>query len=79
MTPQEFTDARKALGFNQTQLAKEWGVSDRTIRRYEAGDAPISPIVRYVLNMMLEVKRPHRVRLSEAEVEAIISGAFHDE
>ena len=54
MTKEEFKALRMQLGFNQTDLAREWGVTDRSVRRWEAGDAPISPIVAYCLRMMAE-------------------------
>ena len=56
MTSQEFKELRLQTGLNQTQLSKEWGVTDRTVRRWEAGDVPISPIAAYCLKMMAEVR-----------------------
>ena len=53
MTPQEFKALREKLGFNQTQLSKEWGVTDRTVRRWEAGDVPVSPLASYALRLMV--------------------------
>lgn len=52
MTPEEFKELRQKIGLNQTQLSKEWNVTDRTVRRWEAGDVPISPIAAYCLKMM---------------------------
>ena len=54
MTPKEFKELREQLNFNQTQLAKEWGVTDRTVRRWEAGHAPVSPLASYALRLMVK-------------------------
>ena len=57
MTPQEFKQARKALGYSQQALANEFdmGVNGgRTIRRWESGQCPINPIVAYTVRLMLK-------------------------
>ncbi len=42
MTPGQFKAARRALGLSQNAIAKALGVkSDRTIRRWEAGDRDV--------------------------------------
>jgi DNA-binding transcriptional regulator YiaG len=56
MNPEEFKEIRQKTGLNQTQLSKEWGVTDRTVRRWEAGYVPISPTAAYCLRMMVEVR-----------------------
>ena len=78
MTPQEFRALREQTGLNQTQRANEWGVADRTVRRWEAGDVPITPIAAYALQMMVTaLPRPSR-GLSDDEVEAILNGSYTD-
>lgn len=55
MTPQEFKQARKALGYTQQALADEWGMGEnggRSIRRWECGQRPVSPIAAYALMLM---------------------------
>lgn len=55
MTPAQFRDARKALGYSQQALADEWGMGDnggRTIRRWEAGERPMNPIAAYSMKLM---------------------------
>ena len=58
MTPQEFKDARHALGYSAAGLAKEWSMGangGRTIRRWEAGGGiPVNPIAAYCISLMLK-------------------------
>jgi len=57
MTPEQFKDARKALCYSQQALADEWGMGDhggRTIRRWEQGERPVSPVAAYAIRMMVE-------------------------
>lgn len=57
MTKEQFKDARKALCYSQQALADEWGMGNnggRTIRRWEAGERPLSPIAAYAIALMLE-------------------------
>lgn len=55
MTPQEFKDARNALGLSARQLGGILGVNPRTIRRWEdaRGDRPPNPIAARVIEWML--------------------------
>jgi len=56
MTPEQFKDARKTLCYSQQALADEWGMGangGRTVRRWEAGERPLSPIAAYAIKMML--------------------------
>ncbi len=56
MTPEQFKDARRALCYSQQALADEWGMGDnggRTIRRWEAGERPLSPIAAYAITLMM--------------------------
>ena len=63
MTKEQFKDARRSLMFSQQALADEWGMGangGRTIRRWESGERPISPIAIYALKgmrMLLEAGR----------------------
>lgn len=61
MTPQQFKEARKALGLTQRELAKVWGMpsnGERTIRRWERGEVPVNPIADYALGLMLYAYLP---------------------
>ena len=52
MTPQEFKQVRKALGYSQQALANEFDMGingGRTIRRWESGQCPVNPIAAYAL------------------------------
>ena len=56
MTPEQFKEARRALCYSQQALADEWGLGKhgaRTIRRWEQGERPISPVVAYCIELML--------------------------
>jgi DNA-binding transcriptional regulator YiaG len=57
MTPEQFKEARRALGYSQQALADEWGMGangGRTIRRWEAGERRLSPIAAYAIKLMAE-------------------------
>lgn len=75
MTPEEFKDLRTRLGLSQTRLAAEWGVTARSVRRWEAGDTPVSPIAAHSLRMIVAAL-PREI--SDAEVEAILDGGQND-
>ena len=56
MTPQEFKQARRALGYSQQTLANEFDMGingGRTIRRWESGQCPVNPIAAYTVRLML--------------------------
>jgi len=64
MTPSEFKAARKYLGFDEQELADEWGMGangGRTIRRYENPYDPqhraVGPVMAYTLRLMVSVRR----------------------
>jgi len=64
MTPEQFKDARRALGYSQKSLAAEWGMGNnaaRTVRRWEASERPLSPIAAYVMQLMLDAANIERV------------------
>lgn len=53
MTPEQFKEARRSLGYSQQGLAEEWGMADgRTIRRWESGERPLNPIAVYAISLM---------------------------
>ena len=57
MTPEQFKDARKTLCYSQQALADEWGMGGnggRTIRRWECGERPLSPVAAYAIRLMVE-------------------------
>tara|TARA_R110002126_G_scaffold58659_1_gene154640 strand:+ start:778 stop:951 length:174 start_codon:yes stop_codon:yes gene_type:complete len=45
MTKEEFKQLRISLGLSQPKLAKIVGVNDRSIRRFESGEWPVSKVV----------------------------------
>jgi transcriptional regulator with XRE-family HTH domain len=52
MTPKIFKAIREMLGYSQQALADEWGMGKnggRTIRRWESGERPLSPIAAYAI------------------------------
>tara|TARA_R100001198_G_C5238421_1_gene215954 strand:- start:758 stop:973 length:216 start_codon:yes stop_codon:yes gene_type:complete len=68
MTPEQFKDARRALGYSQKALADEWSMGDnggRTIRRWEALEGPqkrpLSPIAAYAMQLMLDAANIERI------------------
>lgn len=58
MTPAQFRQARKALGFTGASLAERWGMGKhgaRSIRNWEAGrNVPVNPIAAYCIGIMLQ-------------------------
>ena len=59
MTPAEFKQARRDMGYSQQGLAEEWGMGangGRTIRRWEDGERPMNPVAAYCLAMMVQCK-----------------------
>ena len=53
MTPAEFRSIRKKLGLSARKMAELLGLkSGRTIRRYEAGDIPISGPVEKLIRIL---------------------------
>ena len=52
MTPESFQKTRQMLGFTQTRMASELGVSMQTIQAWEQGRNPIArPIELAVLHL----------------------------
>ena len=57
MTPESFQKARQVLGFTQTKMASELGVSMQTIQAWEQGRNPIaSPIELAVMHLLNQYK-----------------------
>ncbi|WP_395637529.1 helix-turn-helix domain-containing protein [Sphingorhabdus sp.] len=52
MKPEKFYSIRKKLKLTQSEIAEDLGITERTIRHYEAGDREISlsieKLLRYV-------------------------------
>jgi len=56
MTPDQFKDVRRSLGYSQQGLSEEWGMGEnggRSIRRWENGERPLNPVAAYAIKMML--------------------------
>lgn len=61
MTPAEVVNIRKQLGLTQSGLARVLRISDlRTIRRWEAGEVPVSGPASVVLELMAADELPNR-------------------
>jgi len=57
MTPEQFKNARRALGYSQQSLADEWGMGqngNRTIRRWESVERPLNPVAAYAIQLMVD-------------------------
>lgn len=57
MTIQELQRAIVDLNLTQTSLAAALDISDRTMRRYAAGDAPIPRVVELAIWYLLDQHR----------------------
>jgi DNA-binding XRE family transcriptional regulator len=55
MKPNELRSRRLTLELSQTQLSKIFGVSLRTIQAWEAGLAPIRPIVTLAMERLTQI------------------------
>lgn len=57
MTADEFREARRKLGLSARQMADLIGLEgqhrDRTVRRYEAGDLPVSGTIARLLGYIM--------------------------
>ena len=56
MRPIDFRAITEACGLNQTQAAALFGVTDRTVRLWIAGKAPVPPAVAIILRLLNERK-----------------------
>jgi len=64
MTPEQFKSARRALGYSQQSLARQFGMGNnggRTIRRWEALERPLSPVAAYAMQLMLDAENMERI------------------
>jgi len=52
MTRKEFKQLRQLIGLSQAKLAKEMGVTIRTITRWERGEFPIPRIAELALRSL---------------------------
>lgn len=57
MTTQQLQRAIVDLNLTQSSLATALDISDRTMRRYVAGDAPIPRVVELAVNYLLSIHR----------------------
>jgi len=58
MTAAQFHRVRRALGLTQAELARRLGVTDRAVRRYEAGDRKIAPPIAQLIEIFVRNHRP---------------------
>lgn len=59
MTPKEINAARHQLGLSQAGLARVMGIADdRTIRRWESGETPITGPASLLLRYMVRYGLP---------------------
>jgi hypothetical protein len=61
MTPQEFSETLKILGWKQVDFCRMAGVNKSTPSRWMAEDAPIPEWVEKYLGMVMEIKRLHEI------------------
>jgi len=71
MTPEQFTAARHTLAETQVSLGRLIGITDRHIRRYEAGTQKIPQPIAVLMKMLLErnaskIKRHERYQKKKA-------------
>ncbi len=53
MTIRKFKELRQDIGYSQAKLAKELGVTIRTVSRWEHGDFPIPKVAELALKMIV--------------------------
>jgi predicted transcriptional regulator len=62
MTPQELREARHALGLSCRRFAEVTGVCDgRMVRRYEAGDTPVNPVLAVLVRVLMGCSEARRI------------------
>jgi DNA-binding transcriptional regulator YiaG len=61
MTPTELKQARQSLGLTQLQLAEWMGVSDRTVKHWEAGSRNADATAVLLLTAYLDGYRPRHL------------------
>lgn len=75
MTPEQFAEALKALGWKQTDFCRMAGVNKSTPSRWMAEEAAIPEWVPKFLGMALEVKRLHDTYVAPPKVKKGKTGA----
>ena len=53
MTIRKFRELRQDIGYSQAMLAKEMGVTIRTVSRWEHGDFPIPKVAELALKTIV--------------------------
>jgi transcriptional regulator with XRE-family HTH domain len=53
MTKGQFKELREAIDYSQAKLAKEMGVTIRTIKRWETGEFPVPRIAELALRSVV--------------------------
>jgi len=53
MTIRKFRELRQDIGYSQAKLAKEMGVTIRTVSRWEHGDFPIPKVAELALKTIV--------------------------
>lgn len=53
MTGRRFKELRKSMGYSQARLAREMGITIRTITRWERGEFPIPRIAELALRTVV--------------------------
>lgn len=51
------SEARKTLGLSQTEMAREMGVSQSTVWRWEEGKLRISPLAKLAADLLVGAKK----------------------
>jgi transcriptional regulator with XRE-family HTH domain len=68
MKPSEFRELLDGAGLSQSEVARQLEISDRTVRRYLAGRAPVPTlVVRAVMHLITERQKPviHNTAISQ--------------
>jgi transcriptional regulator with XRE-family HTH domain len=59
MKPSDFRELLDGAGLSQSEVARQLEISDRTVRRYLAGRAPVPTlVVRAVMHLITERQLP---------------------
>ncbi len=53
MTIRKFKELRQVIGYSQAKLAKEMGVTIRTVSRWEHGDFPVPKVAELALKTIV--------------------------
>jgi DNA-binding XRE family transcriptional regulator len=58
------SEARKTLGLSQTEMAREMGVSQSTVWRWEEGKLRVSPLAKLAIEQLLNARKQAGERVS---------------